>query len=882
MTADPSLLPCSRGLRAALLLGASLAVNVPSFAVAQEDPAATGPVAAGAGAPADLPASADDAAVDGEIVVTAPTTARSAARVAPDFEISAAEVELYAADSIAELLSALGPRTGTSEPVVLVNGERVDGAGIGSYPPEAIERIEVLPPAAAAIYGFEPGRQLVNIILKRRFASSTVQAGASGATQGGGGNYDISVQRVSIAGTRRGSLRIEARGSDRLLESARDIPLAEDALAVGTRVRAPVSGAEIDPALSAVAGYPVIAAAVPPGLAGAPALADFVAVGDGHAGGEGAYRTILPSAHSLSIAADMARPLGRFQASLAIDIRASSSESLLGLTGTSLLLSADNGWSPFSRDVIVDHAAARPLTGRQDSLGTSLAATLAGPLGGWQLSAGSSYDLTLSRSRIELGADRAALQAKVDSGAANPFVAGSLSPLVDARRTLSHNAAVTFAASKIVARLPAGPVHLSLSADGAVNRTNTEIGGPVPDVAVARSTASGTMSISLPVVGEEGPLAALGTIALQLGAGGTIAAREPARTRLNAGIAWAPLEGLSVNAMLRRSTSAPQRDQIDAPLVETPNVRVYDFVAGERVDVIRVTGGNPALGDAVSEAIDIRLMARPAFLEGFTAQLAYSRSEERGAVGALPALTAAVEAAYPERFLRAVDGRLERIDARPINIARSLGETLTTNVGWTLGLGGNAARDDPGRDGGNGGGDDATEARRTGPAGRRGMGNRQKTALAFGLSHSWKLADEIVLRDGLAPLDRLRGDGGAGAPRHSLSASARLSLRGVGGLALEGRWASPTTARSDGVDRLPGTRLDFSSKTEVGVRLYADMGRIDDGAWAKGLRLALDVDNLFDQRVRVVDRDGQTPAGFTRDELDPLGRTVKLSLRKML
>ena len=54
------------------------------------------------------------------------------------------------------------------------------------------------------------------------------------------------------------------------------------------------------------------------------------------------------------------------------------------------------------------------------------------------------------------------------------------------------------------------------------------------------------------------------------------------------------------------------------------------------------------------------------------------------------------------------------------------------------------------------------------------------------------------------------------------------------------------------------------------------------GAWAKGLRITVAADNLFDPKRRVRDSGGATPLGYQPYLLDPLGRTVSLSLRKVL
>jgi outer membrane receptor protein involved in Fe transport len=49
----------------------------------------------------------------------------------------------------------------------------------------------------------------------------------------------------------------------------------------------------------------------------------------------------------------------------------------------------------------------------------------------------------------------------------------------------------------------------------------------------------------------------------------------------------------------------------------------------------------------------------------------------------------------------------------------------------------------------------------------------------------------------------------------------------------------------------------------------------------KGSRLTLSVTNLFDQRLRVRDGAGVTPLNFQPDYLDPTGRVVALSVRKL-
>ena len=51
--------------------------------------------------------------------------------------------------------------------------------------------------------------------------------------------------------------------------------------------------------------------------------------------------------------------------------------------------------------------------------------------------------------------------------------------------------------------------------------------------------------------------------------------------------------------------------------------------------------------------------------------------------------------------------------------------------------------------------------------------------------------------------------------------------------------------------------------------------------WLIGTRVELGVNNLFDTRPRVRDATGTVPINYQPDLLDPVGRAVTLSLRKL-
>ena len=51
--------------------------------------------------------------------------------------------------------------------------------------------------------------------------------------------------------------------------------------------------------------------------------------------------------------------------------------------------------------------------------------------------------------------------------------------------------------------------------------------------------------------------------------------------------------------------------------------------------------------------------------------------------------------------------------------------------------------------------------------------------------------------------------------------------------------------------------------------------------WLRGARITLSVDNLFDSRIQVRDETGLTPLSYQPGFVDPLGRSVRLSIRKL-
>jgi hypothetical protein len=155
-------------------------------------------------------------------------------------------------------------------------------------------------------------------------------------------------------------------------------------------------------------------------------------------------------------------------------------------------------------------------------------------------------------------------------------------------------------------------------------------------------------------------------------------------------------------------------------------------------------------------------------------------------------VTPEVEAAFPDRFTRDVDGRLTGIDNRPVNFERSDQEQLRWGVSFVRPLGAVEPwmRSAAVRTYSN-----EAEARAAAPPGAMvamvqpgsAMARRYEnlsSRLFFNLYHTWQLKDEVLLRSDLPRLDVLDGaaiDFMGGARRHRLEFQAGIFKKGLGG-----------------------------------------------------------------------------------------------------
>jgi outer membrane receptor protein involved in Fe transport len=135
----------------------------------------------------------------------------------------------------------------------------------------------------------------------------------------------------------------------------------------------------------------------------------------------------------------------------------------------------------------------------------------------------------------------------------------------------------------------------------------------------------------------------------------------------------------------------------------------------------------------------------------------------------------------------------------------------------------------------------------------------------------------MLIRPGVPVIDRLNG--GTGTSRHLLMLQLGAGKRGIGAT-LNANWSSAarvdTGSAGDALRIVPGTTLSFSAFVDPDQLFPHSRERFG----GKNLHLSLSVGNLLNNYSRVTLKSGAVPAGFSHDEIDPLGRTVRLTVRK--
>ena len=806
--------------------------------------------------------------------------------IVPEQQLNVGDIRALGVSTVAELLEELAPQTrsdrgrGGEQPVTLLNGRRISGfAEIRDLPSEAIQRVDILPEEAALKYGYSANQRVVNIVLRRRFRSIVAEAEGATTTRGGGNEGEAELNLLRIRQDQRLNLNVEYNTTEAITEAQRNLISR---------------GGGTVPANGLPAGQEI-----------------------------GRYRTIRPATKTLDLNSVYSRNIfGTVGATVNATLNMTDSDSLRGLPSGRLTVPAGSPFAQSGTDMLLSrYLGTRPLTQSVEGYTGHLGITLDKDIANWRLSLTGGYDRSETRTRTARGFDLSALQASLDAGdpAVDPYgaIPGQLLDirLVDRAKSISNRGNAQIVASGPLAELQTGPLSASLKAgfDALGFEAQSFRAGVASSSDLSRTDLNGQASFDLPITSpRDNILAALGDVSLNLNGSFDRYSDFGTLGSYGYGLNWKPMKGISLIASVTHERAPPSVQQLGNPSVATPDVRTFDYVRGTTVDIIQLGGGNPLLRADNRRVIKLGATVKP-FKADVTITANYIDSVIRNSIAGFPEPTAAIEAAFPDRFSRDVDGNLLRVDARPINFERQSRSELRWGLTFTRRLKTSealaeamrnsrrakemaerraaalAAREAAGAVRQGGGGQGAAR----GPGGGRGQGGGgfgggpggQGGRLQFSMFHTWHLKDEVLIRRGLPVLDLLKGDSlgsSGGTSEHELEAQLVYSNNGIGGR-LNASWQSGTTVV--GAPGSPSSTLRFSPYTRVNARVFVQLSQIPaliDSDWAQGARISLRIDNLFDSRQRVRDATGATPLRYQPGYLDPAGRTIKIEFRKLI
>ncbi|QNM81995.1 TonB-dependent receptor [Sphingomonas sabuli] len=782
--------------------------------------------------------------------------------VQPERSLDEEAIESYGVGTIDELIANLQAEVGNDEdaPLLIVNGERLnDLSEIGEFPVEVLRNVQVLPRGSAVRLGGKSGQRVVSLALKKQVRTVTVSGSQKLATDGNWNATEGETIFTHIRGNTRANIGIRGRDEDRLLESDRGIVQPDPFLpyaAGGNVVGYPFIGGEIDPALSAIAGQIVTVTPVPAGAS--PTLAGFAANANVPAvTGLGRFRTLRPDSANYEFNGTANTRLAPWlTANAAVRVGRTTTDGIRGLASGLFVLPFDNPASPFSRDVGLLYYG-DPLHYRGRRSGGDFNLTFNGTFGRWigNLNARHSYSRDLSTNDV-----------LVQSGAipiadgTNPFAGAPALALTSSQASSRlRNSAAQASFTGPLATLPAGTVTATIEGRLASYRLRAK-SSFLPGGSAAtfnRNEQSVRGALDIPLTSSGGFLKQAGNTSATVEIGRTHFSDVGSLDRYALGLTWEPVAALRLRASIEQANGPPSAQILANPVIITPESRVFDPLTGETVDVTQITGGNP---DLFAEKVRIKrlgalLRAVPRLNLQFNAE--YTDTDRRNFVSALPEASAAVMLAFPDRFIRDANGVLTAIDLRPVNFDSEREKRFR----WGFNL--NTKLTNP-------------------PPPKNAEARKAPTLLQVSANHTVILSDEIRIRPGIDPVDLLGGGAigiAGGRVRHQIDGTAAVTAGGLGArVGLLYRGASSLDTRIGGVS----DSIRFSPLTIVNLRVYADARRfLKAQKWARGLRLSVDVVNLFNDRQRVRDSQGGVPLQYQPGYRDPLGRTIEFEIRKV-
>jgi hypothetical protein len=909
---------------------ASTALVLPLRAEAQNAPAAA-PAAAASG---PVAGATDEIIVTGQAVPGAVV-----GDIPPENQIGQSEIASYGVDSISDLLDEIADQTtsvagrdSSSGPVVLVNGKRVSGINeVGDLPVESVLRVDILPEEVAIKYGYDEQSKVVNIILKRRFQSKVANLGGGMSAQGGGRQGSGAFTYTRIHDSDRINLTAKVSTQAAIRESDRDI------------VANPDSDVTAAGGLSDERAYRTLQDATRQYTFGASLAHELSSTANASFNVKGSYNTSRSldglATADLTVPADI--PFGdgtetTLNRYLSDDPLRSRSNTGSVSAGGTLNVDLSTRWK---LSIIGTYAHSQSETRSDTGYDTTAlqAALDAGdttvdPLG--TLSAGLLGDMLTNKatSNSDTGSASALVSGKVlklpagDLGVSlklgGDFTSQSSTTVRDGS-TSEGGANRTNGSAKLSVDVPL--TSRSKGVLGAIGTLSLNLNGGVTQVSDYGTL--GTVGYGLnwtPITG----VTVIAAVNEDRNAPTVAQLSNPLTTISNQRV-YDYVTGQSVlvtsvsggNPNLKADDRHSFKLGINAKLLNEPKLNFSaTYVDSRNRNAIMSIGG---VTEAIEDAFPDRFMrdASGTLTEidsralnvyrqraeqvrwgfNFSAQLRKPKRPERPP-GARPRGQGGMRGQWARRGEGDASGPQAGDPPAP-----PPGDEHEITVNGTReqdggpggpggmppdGFGGpppdGGPPDGPPPDGmgpppgGGPGGPGGPRGGRGGPGGRGFFGGSDNGArLLLSVYHTWILRDEVQLTEGGDTIDLLRGGTvtGSATPQHKVTASVGVIDNGLGAR-LEGTWQSATHVSGDSSSSTGD--LHFGSLATLDFRLFANLqNRFRRKWWAQGTRVSLSVENVLDARQRVTDATGATPYAYQRDYLDPMGRTLLLSVRRI-
>ena len=936
-------------------------------AKAHAAPVTTAPPADDDDAP-DTPSPAPVTTVKG-VTVTArrtppPQPGAVVGDIKPELQLSPGDIQSYGVSTVTELLEELAPETrsdrgrGGESPVVLLNGRRISGFNeIQNIPTEAILRVDILPEEVSLKYGYTADQRVVNIVLRRRFRAITGELQGGGPTEGGRESGQAEADLLHIRGDNRLNLDLKYVASSQITDASRDITESTPSTPYDLtgNITSAIPGAQIDPALSALAGRTVTVAGIPAGIAGRALTLGDLTPGTANTTDIGNDRTLSPSSQALTANAVLAKPLPLgINATFNGTLGATQTESLQGLPGVSLIVPTGDAFSPFTSPVAVDRYVDQPLSQTTDTYTAHLGSTLNRDAGDWRLSLTDAYDFAQTNTETDEGVNPTPLQNLLDAGSTtfNPFAPLSSNMLTGEQeadaRSVSNSGNIQVLANGPLLKLPAGQLYVSAKAGDTQSYLNSrsERLGLDQTADLSRNDANANINIDVPLASRDKRVFGfIGDFSFNVNAAVDQLSDYGTLKAFGYGVNWTPIPGYNLIVSHTNDQAAPTIQQLGNPRITTPGETVFDYLTGQTVNATVVTGGNPTLQADNRNVFKVGLTIKPFPEQNFTITANYIKSDIDHAIATFPAADAAIQAAFASRFIRDANGDLTEEDETPVNFAKSDRTELRWGFNYSRPIGpqppprpnrprgeggpdgqrrrnadgsmaapdtapraegggagppsptAGAAPGGPGGDGGGPGGPGGGGGGYGGGGPGGGGGGRGGGGRGFGggfggggrfqmaVYHTIYFVDKEIVTPGGPALDLLNGAAASstgGQYRNEVEGQLGATLFGFGAR-MSADWRSATFVKG-GASSSTGD-LFFSDITTINLRLFDNLGQqpwvVKAYPWLRGSRVTLNITNLFDQRVGVRDGAGATPIGYQAGYLDPVGRNITLSVRKL-